>query len=1079
MKKLLLLLVAVGSCLFAAAQTRNDARSRIPEHIDPWNAQRQFDMNLLKDIIPEGAAKGKSKVEQPRKVMTRADGVVVDTTKCFAVAKSYYKNSTFTYDGGEVLTYDIGIAVDGTKVTFTKLFNFSDPTDEFNTNSDYPVSGTYDPDAKTITIPTSTVFANATVVGELMGYYSAVLISGSVDKNGNISTDDNLVFHVEGDFDKIYTDQAFGVSMYTSNGTSYGAYQLYRNFQLVKPKAGAELIKFDEIIDYGQIYANTKITKSVTVVNVGSDATDYVISLESDDNLFTTDSEFGTIAGHSAKEFSFTFSADKVGDYEGLATLEYEGGDPMMIQLSASVMPLPDYSKIVKNGDFTFTTNVDYPFDITQLEDGTTVARSTTNGNAGSSKLTVMFNVPEGKMGKFSWKGKNTNSMYNALGGVFIDDLNTAAYIYNGTDVDIANTVEMAPGSHTVIFQFDQYYRTSNPSDGLYVYDLDLQTEDLKADSAVLSTDTLNLGNFMIENGSATGTGYIEIINKGANDLTLKSATSDNAEITVGTNADPAKTLEKMSVPVILNVNSAGKRDAKVTLVTSAGTYTAHVIADVIDMPDFKSIVTEGADLMTFSTNSQYPFIVEDGKAYNKSSQVVDHTATQSSFKVKFTIPEGKLGTLSWKGHVWGTPMSEPDYASRDYGVVTVNKPNNFGMYYIWGNDRDASSDSTFLNDDDIWADYLTCTPGYYEYEFSYVQGGDSKYYGKDRLEISDLSLHLIDLTSDNADLVDKTAKFDSIYVGPNRFTKTYVRLRNVGSNYLKVLSVDSVGPFSGVVPADSAEFNKTLEVELRFQPNAEGYYKDSLTIRTTGGDFKVECIGSTRSMDGIIYVGDFEDNGYGWTVYDANNDGETWDLGTNLWGEMPSYVHSGIQCLASVSKSYYLGSITPDNWALSPAITIPADGATLTYYIASFDPANPAEHYGLYIIDEKPNAYILNGLAPVYEETLIEENAELDGWALRKIDLTPYAGKTIYLLFRHYDCTGQYLIRLDDVFVYNKGAEPTGIKGTISDGNGEVVSKEFYNASGVRLNHMQQGLNIVKTYYSDGTVKTDKVFNK
>ncbi len=96
MKKLLLLLVAVGSCLFAAAQTKNDARSRIPEDINPWNAQRQFDMNLLKELIPEGAVKGKSKVEQPRKAMKRADGVVVDTTKCFAVAQSYYKNYKFT-----------------------------------------------------------------------------------------------------------------------------------------------------------------------------------------------------------------------------------------------------------------------------------------------------------------------------------------------------------------------------------------------------------------------------------------------------------------------------------------------------------------------------------------------------------------------------------------------------------------------------------------------------------------------------------------------------------------------------------------------------------------------------------------------------------------------------------------------------------------------------------------------------------------------------------------------------------------------------------------------------------------------
>lgn len=157
-----------------------------------------------------------------------------------------------------------------------------------------------------------------------------------------------------------------------------------------------------------------------------------------------------------------------------------------------------------------------------------------------------------------------------------------------------------------------------------------------------------------------------------------------------------------------------------------------------MDMPDFKSIVTKGADLMTFSTNAQHPFIVEDGKAYNKSSQVVDYSPLQSSFKVKFTIPEGKLGYISWKGRSWGTPMSETDYSSRDYGMIGMTHPKNSGTKQVWGNDCDAGSDSTFLSNE-LWADYLACVPGDHEVEFYYVQGGDSTYFGKDRLEISDL----------------------------------------------------------------------------------------------------------------------------------------------------------------------------------------------------------------------------------------------------------------------------------------------------------------------------------------------------
>lgn len=100
---------------------KNDARSRIPEDINPWSAQRQFDMNLLKELIPEEVVKCKLKVEQPRRAMKRADGLAVDTVDYFAVAQSYYKSYTFTYEGGDILTYDLGIAVDGTKVTFKNL----------------------------------------------------------------------------------------------------------------------------------------------------------------------------------------------------------------------------------------------------------------------------------------------------------------------------------------------------------------------------------------------------------------------------------------------------------------------------------------------------------------------------------------------------------------------------------------------------------------------------------------------------------------------------------------------------------------------------------------------------------------------------------------------------------------------------------------------------------------------------------------------------------------------------------------------------------------------------------------------
>ncbi len=96
----------------------------------------------------------------------------------------------------------------------------------------------------------------------------------------------------------------------------------------------------------------------------------------------------------------------EVGDYEGMVTLNYDGNEstsePIIVFYQAVAIPTPDFSEIAKSGDFTFTTNIEAPFEMDTLSDGTRVARSGTHGRATSSKLNVEFKVPEGSIGVFS-----------------------------------------------------------------------------------------------------------------------------------------------------------------------------------------------------------------------------------------------------------------------------------------------------------------------------------------------------------------------------------------------------------------------------------------------------------------------------------------------------------------------------------------------------------------------------------------------------------------------------------------------------------------------------------------------------
>jgi hypothetical protein len=924
------------------------------------------------------------------------------------------------------------------------------------------------------------VFANATIVGKLYNYYIGVLISGTVDDKGTVTPSDNVVFKVSDDMKTISTNQAFGVAMYAPDGSrSYGQKRFYRSYQVNVPQAGSKLISFTKSIAYGNSFPSYSVDKTFTVVNTGNDATDYAIDMESDDNSFTASPATGTIAGKTTADITVTFNAAKVGDYEGIATMNYENGsdegDPVLVQLSGTVIPAPDFSPIVKNGDMIFSTTLEHPFVLDTLANNQIVAASQTGGIANtSSDLNVKVTVPAGKLGKFSWKGISNNaspSYFNA-GGVIVDK--KVVSVYYGANEDMSGMTELAPGDHIIQFQYDSYYNSGLAESRLYVYDLDLETEALVPDSAVLEDKVFDFGNFITTaEDPASGAGTIKILNKGQNDLKLLSVSSDNSAFYIDKKADPAATLKELNVSVAFDAVEAGSYVATYTIETTAGTFRVYAQALVRNMPDFSKIVKEGKDKLTFTTDPANPFIVEGNTAYNANSMIKDVKASTSSFTASFSIPDGKIGHLSWKGHSYGEPLVGDDYYGRDYSIIEIWHPMSLGDNYIWDDD-DVSSDVSFA--DDIWKPFLTCTPGNHYIKFMYYQAGDSTYVGKDRLEISDLSLVVNDFVDHSAELSTKEVVFDSTYVGNNRYTLAYATLHNTGSKALKVIDIPDVAPFYGIVAKDSAQFDKDLKVALKFYPNATGDYSDSITINTNAGPFKVAVKGVAKSSDGILLIGDFEDEAEGWTMYDADNDGEGWNLGSKLFGAFyPPYCHSGREILGSASYSYTNGDITPDNWLFSPSVAIPAEGATLTWFAACQHPQKPKEHYDVYIAESIATDG-LSSLTSSFNETL--DSTVSVKWRSHKLDLTPWAGKTVYICFRHHDCTGQYLLRLDDVFVWTKAADPTAING-VTEGSDKIARQEFYNLSGERTQGLSKGVNIVKTYYKDGTVRSVKVTKK
>lgn len=1062
---------------------------QLPENFDAWNLNFKYPLEKLGK--PANFFAVPKQAPSPLKEAFKAPAKAAEAKEYFAVAQKYHAGYQFVYEGGDFFAYPIDVTVDGDRVTISRLFNLAAQSTEWSIGVDIDVVGTYDATAGTITIPTPSDFSNGTVAGTIGDDYTEILVSGEVTTDGKMSPANELVLKVVGDFEAITTDMDFGI-MNVMGGSAMGTQALYRGFYATLPSDEPKLICFNEMYDLGETFPNQPASNTFTVANVSDADVDFAVEAESDNDALTVDPMDGVIPARSVQTYNVSLNPTEVGDYEGMLTIEYDGNEstpePIIVFYQAVAIPTPDFSEIVKCGDFTFTTNINAPFEMDTLSDGTRVARSGTHGQATSSKLNVEFEVPEGSIGVFSWKGVSTNisQWYQNAGGYFIDNADAAAKSITGTE-DFSDAIEFAPGKHSVRFQYDGIYYTGLDDNNLYVYDLELANTPAEGDVVVLETPEIDLGNFMLKDETPVASqGTIVIRSKGLNNLSVKEVSSDNKAFTATKPNTTAGILETIEIPVTFESAEVGLHEGVITVETSAGTVTANVKALVRRMADFSSVVTEGSDLVTgFSTSEQYPFEVKDGVAYNANAGEADDVATESWFQISFTIPEGKAGYLTWDGTLNGH-CPDPQYNwAGDMGYIEYQHPMDSGSLTINPDTTDASSDC-FANDD-FWKDKLICVPGDHFMKFRYYKNGDGLISERDMLEISNFRIRLEDFNErDVAADVTEINFEDPIFVGDGRYLTATVNIKNTGSAPLELIDVEADAPFYGVIPENQypVQWNNTIPVSVWFYPSEEGEFEGTVVFKTTSGDVAVTCHGSTKPAEGVLLIGDVENhadglNAQGWMLHDADGDGEGWNMGYNLWEEWPEYVHSGRDCFGSTSYNPYSGAVKPDNWLFSPVVSIPEDGAMLQWFAASHHHERYAENYSVYVvqaemINDKEN---LNTFEPIFSETL--EPISADEWQERVINLEDFAGEDVRVLFRHHDCNGQYVLKIDDIFVFTneKWGTITGVD-TINP-DADVVSTEIYDVNGLRTTGLVKGVNIVRTTHSDGTVKTTKIFVK
>jgi hypothetical protein len=160
------------------------------------------------------------------------------------------------------------------------------------------------------------------------------------------------------------------------------------------------------------------------------------------------------------------------------------------------------------------------------------------------------------------------------------------------------------------------------------------------------------------------------------------------------------------------------------------------------------------------------------------------------------------------------------------------------------------------------------------------------------------------------------------------------------------------------------------------------------------------------QSVEATDFYENFEGD-FVWETIDADGDGNNW--GTDYWGEGLYYDGSK----AAVSYSWLDVVLYPDNWMVSPEFTIGEGEKWLSYFAASANQGAGAdidEHWQVIVIPEGMD--VTDGI--VVEETTMT-TAKLTE---HLVDLSQFAGETVRIAFRHFNCSDEYTLIIDAVAI-------------------------------------------------------------
>lgn len=196
------------------------------------------------------------------------------------------------------------------------------------------------------------------------------------------------------------------------------------------------------------------------------------------------------------------------------------------------------------------------------------------------------------------------------------------------------------------------------------------------------------------------------------------------------------------------------------------------------------------------------------------------------------------------------------------------------------------------------------------------------------------------------------------------------------------------------------------------------------------------------------------------WQTAGGDNNGNSWIIFNE-----PSLAFHASHIIASRSYQFFVGPLNPNNYLITPKLNIETEDS-LYYAVSAVDLNNPEESYSVLVST--------TGTAVEdFTDVLLDEVLDGSGWSPRTINLSAYAGQSIYIAFRHYASPNGWAMMLDaislpggvecDISVCQEWVNPTPTTGRVELGEVpcigsvteidefEITASEAYLVTGIK----------------------------